>query len=220
MPGVPSRIQGSVAVNRLGIGDGRREVIGADRVAATGFEMHWSTRLAVKKVVVSARARPSSATRRASSRCAISSSPRRMGRTALPRVRRVSRAHLLPASMALPPPRREHKASPMEIAVGELVVKNGRVTWRDDMVNPRSALDFAGIDVAVTGASWPVRGPLTVRASAQPPTAVRSASPGASGSIPSQPTSASRARGRDCAPTSPISQSLRGSLGAPTSIWQ
>ena len=94
---------------------------------------------------------------------------------------------------------REHKASPMEIAVGEFVVKNGRVTWRDDMVNPRSALDFAGIDVAVTGASWPVRGPLTVRASAQPPTAVRSASPGASGSIPSQPTSASRARGRDCA---------------------
>jgi hypothetical protein len=53
-PGVPSRIQGSVAVNRLGIGDGRREVVGADRVAATGFEMHWSTRLAVKKVVVSA----------------------------------------------------------------------------------------------------------------------------------------------------------------------
>src|SRR4030095_16525975 len=64
---------------------------------------------------------------------------------------------------------REDKASPMEITVGEFVVKDGRVTWRDDMVNPRSALDFAGIDVAVTGASWPVRGPLTVRASAQHP---------------------------------------------------
>jgi len=169
-PGVPSRIQGSVAVNRLGIGDGRREVIGADRVAATGFEMHWSTRLAVKKVVVSAPRATVERDKTGELPLRHLFEPAAHGSNGTS-----ASAAGEPSSFASGPDgavaaaAREHKASPMEIAVGELVVKNGRVTWRDDMVNARSALDFAGIDVAVTGASWPVRGPLTVRASAQPP---------------------------------------------------
>ena len=49
-PGVPNSVQGSVAVSRLSISDERREVIGADRVAANGFDVHWPTRLNVKTV--------------------------------------------------------------------------------------------------------------------------------------------------------------------------
>ena len=191
-PGVPNRIQGSVAVRRLGIGDARRELIGADRVEASGFDVHWPTRLAVKRLVVS------------SPRATIERD--KAGELPLRDLFAASAsASIGPGAMPAPetrsPAAAEARAAenayglPLAVTVGEIVVNDGRVAWRDEAVSPRASLDFAGIEVAVTGATWPVRGPLTVRASvAAAGRRPGAALPAASASNPSRPTSASRAQ--------------------------
>ncbi len=50
--GVPARVQGSIAVNDLAVRDARQELLGARRVEATGLEVHWPTRLAVRRLLV------------------------------------------------------------------------------------------------------------------------------------------------------------------------
>src|SRR5437867_9778922 len=51
--GVPTRVSGSIAVNRLAVRDAQQELLGAQRVEATGLEVQWPTRLGVKRLVVS-----------------------------------------------------------------------------------------------------------------------------------------------------------------------
>src|SRR5262245_36193810 len=51
--GVPTRVNGSIAVNRVGVRDSQQELIGAQRVEATGLEVEWPTRLGVKRLTVS-----------------------------------------------------------------------------------------------------------------------------------------------------------------------
>jgi hypothetical protein len=53
--------------------------------------------------------------------------------------------------------------------MGEIAVRNGAVAWRDASVSPAARLDVAAIDVAVTGAGWPLHGPLGVRGTLRPP---------------------------------------------------
>jgi hypothetical protein len=50
--GVPARVQGSLAVNRLSVADARQELLGARRVEARDLELHWPTRLVVKRVLL------------------------------------------------------------------------------------------------------------------------------------------------------------------------
>jgi hypothetical protein len=40
-------------VNRLGVKDAREEILAAQRVEATGLQVHWPTRLAVEQLLVS-----------------------------------------------------------------------------------------------------------------------------------------------------------------------
>ena len=56
----------------------------------------------------------------------------------------------------------------MTLAVGEVVVKDGRLAWRDEAVTPRAALDFAGIHASIAGAGWPLGRPLGIKAAARP----------------------------------------------------
>ena len=56
----------------------------------------------------------------------------------------------------------------MALAIGEVVVKDGRLAWRDEAVTPRAALDFAGIDASIAGAGWPLGRPLGIKAAARP----------------------------------------------------
>src|SRR6185295_879232 len=56
----------------------------------------------------------------------------------------------------------------MVLAIGEIVVKDGRLAWRDEAVTPRAALDFAGIDASIAGAGWPLGRPLGIKAAARP----------------------------------------------------
>ena len=58
-------MNGSIAVNRLGVRDAQQELIGAQRVEATGLEVQWPTRLGVKRVIVSGPRAIGSGTKRA-----------------------------------------------------------------------------------------------------------------------------------------------------------
>src|SRR5262249_58552070 len=50
--GIPTRVDGSIAVNRFGAHDARREVIGAQRIEAAGLDIAWPTRVTVRRLLV------------------------------------------------------------------------------------------------------------------------------------------------------------------------
>ena len=149
--GVPTRVNGSIAVNRLGVRDAQQELIGAQRVEATGLEVQWPTRLGVKRVVVSG--------------------PRAI-------VERDKEGHfplmaLLDRSPAAPTSVPSTDASSPaakvpRVDVEEIAVRNGVLSWRDEMVKPRAALDVSQVDATVTGGGWPLR-PVGVKLAVRPP---------------------------------------------------
>ena len=153
-PGVPSRVQGLVAVNEIGLWASGRELLGARRVEATGLEVHWPSRVAVRQVIVS---RP----RATIERDKTGGFPLRA--LLSPGVSKPAGVSALTAPTSATP-----TAPPIALPVGEIVVKDGAVAWRDEAVTPRVALDFTALEARVTGGGWPLRGALSVRASVIP----------------------------------------------------
>ena len=153
--GVPARVQGSVAVNRLSVADARQELLGARRVEARGLELHWPTRLVVTRVLLSG---PRSTIERdRAGNFPLSTLARRT--TASPGA--TEPRGVEPAHAAATPP--------LGGEIGEVAVQDGRMTWRDETVSPVARLAVSSIDASVTGVGWPVRGPLGVRGAVRPP---------------------------------------------------
>src|SRR5215831_16071254 len=149
--GVPAHVSGSIAVNRLGVRDGQQELLGAQRVEAMGLELSWPDELSVKRVVVTG---PRALVEREKQGglpltalwdrpVAASPSPAASGASAA-------------------------TARPPRIEIGEIAVRNGVLSWRDETVEPRATLDVSQVDATVTGAGWPLR-PLGVRLAVRPP---------------------------------------------------
>jgi Domain of Unknown Function (DUF748) len=149
--GIPARMQGLVAVNRLGVADAKREVVGAQRIEASGLELQWPTRLVVSRVLVSG---PRGIVARD-----------RVGHFPLTDLLR-RRPLVSPASAAASRP----TATPaLRVDVGETVVRGGAVSWRDETVAPPAQLDLRNIDGRLTGIGWPLLGPAGVRVALRPP---------------------------------------------------
>jgi Domain of Unknown Function (DUF748) len=153
--GVPARVQGSVAVNRLSVADARQELLGARRVEARGLELNAPTRLVVNRVLLSG---PRGTIERD-----------RAGNFPLSAL-----AGRPPASPGATAPRGVEPAHdsatlPFGVEIGEVAVQDGRMTWRDETVSPVVLLAVSSIDASVTGVGWPVRGPLGVRVAVRPP---------------------------------------------------
>jgi len=144
--GMPARVHGSIVVNRFGLADGRRELLGAGRIEARGLEVHWPTRLVVERVLISG---PRGIVERdragAFPLASIVAAPREAG----------------PAPAAPTPP--------LAVEIREVAVRDGRMAWRDETVSPVADLVVSGVEAAVTGVAWPARGPLGVRAGLRPP---------------------------------------------------
>ena len=175
-PGVPNRVRGSVAVSRIGVADGRRELVGAERAELSDLEVRWPSRLSAHRLVVQG-------PRATIERSVTGELPLRAlfapAGSAAPAAVSASdgvRAASAPAQPSSPPP------LSLELAIGEVVVKDGRLAWRDAAVTPRAALDFAGIDASIAGGGWPLGRPLAIKAAARPLGGDRCGSPGASGS--------------------------------------
>ena len=149
--GVPTRVNGSIAVNRLGVRDAREELIGARRVEATGLEVQWPARLGVKRVVVSG---PRAIVERD-----------KEGNFPLGALwdRPPAAPTSVPSSDAS-----SSAAKAPRVDVEEIAVRNGVLSWRDETVKPRAALDVSQVDATVTGGGWPLR-PVGVRLAVRPP---------------------------------------------------
>ena len=159
--GIPARVAGSIAVNRPGVADARHEVLAARRIEASGLELHWPTRVIVKRVLVSdprgvlerdrAGNFPVKELARGPASSASTSS---------------TRASSTPASRG----DRPAAAGPsLAVEVGEVSIRNGAVGWRDASLSPPARLDVAAINLGVTGVGWPLQGPLGLRGSLRPP---------------------------------------------------
>jgi uncharacterized protein involved in outer membrane biogenesis len=155
--GIPARVGGSIAVNRLGVADDRHEVFGARRIELSGIEVQpgaaakGPTKIVVGSVIVSeprgTLERDASGAFPARDLLARPASPTRAVATTAP-------ATSTPAVGA---------------EVREVVVKNGALAWRDRTVSPPARLEVSGIDARVTGLGLPLRGIAGVRASLRPP---------------------------------------------------
>jgi uncharacterized protein involved in outer membrane biogenesis len=143
--GVPTRVKGVVAVDRPTVTDARQQLLSARRIEARGLELHWPTRLVVARVQLDG--------------------PRA-------RIER-DRGGTVSLVTALTPPagpeRGAPKAPALAVEIGEVGVREGRVTWHDGMRTPPARLDVAALEATVTNAGWPLRGPLGVRGSLRPP---------------------------------------------------
>jgi hypothetical protein len=149
--GVPTRVNGSIAVNRLGVRDAQQELIGAQRVEATGLEVQWPTRLGVKRVVVSG------------PRAIVE----RDKEGNFPLMALLDRSPAAPNS--IPSADASSPAGKVpRVDVEEIAVRNGVFSWRDETVKPRAALDVSQVDATVTGGGWPLR-PVGVKLAVRPP---------------------------------------------------
>src|SRR5215831_20967963 len=149
--GVPARVRGSIAVDRLGVRDAQQELLGAQRVDLTGLEVQWPERLRVARVVVNG---PRAIVERT-----------KQGNLPLTALfdQRSAAAPSPSASGASETPTR-----PPRIEIGEIAVQNGVLSWRDETIEPRVTLDVSQVNARVTGAGWPLR-PLGVRLAVRPP---------------------------------------------------
>jgi uncharacterized protein involved in outer membrane biogenesis len=149
--GVPARVQGSIAVNRLAVGDAGQEVLGASRIEARGLELHWPARLVVTRLQVNG--------------------PRgfieRDGAGSFPIAALV--APSAPAATARVDGGANGGEPALAVEIEEVGVREGRLTWRDKTRSPAAQLIVSAIDATVTNVGWPRRGPLGVQVSARPP---------------------------------------------------
>lgn len=141
--GIPARVQGTAAVERLGVTDAREQLLGAQRVEASGLELHWPERLNVRRVVVTG-------PRAIVERDAAGNFP-------------------LQTLMTGGESAKRGATPPIRVTVGEVIVRDGALAWRDAMVTPAARLDVGAVDATVTGGGWPLTGPLNVRAAWRPP---------------------------------------------------
>jgi Domain of Unknown Function (DUF748) len=147
--GVPMRVSGAIAVNHLGIRDAQQELASVQRVEATGLEVQWPTRVGVKRLVVSG---PRALVERdEAGGFPLSALWNRPG---------AAPTRVNDAKPLTPPPPR--------IDIGEIAVRNGVLSWRDETVKPRATFDLSQLDATITGGGWPLR-PLGVRLAVRPP---------------------------------------------------
>ena len=154
---MPARVLGSVAVDRFGVADDRREIIGARRIEASDIQLHWdggeqqAPAIQIGRVLISE-------PRALVERDKAGGFPAKD--LARPRVLAASTT----SDVGKPP-----SAAAGRVEIGEVLVRNGSVSWRDESVSPPARLEMAAVDARVTGIGWPLRGPTGLRADLRPP---------------------------------------------------
>jgi hypothetical protein len=130
------------------VADDRRKLLGARRIEARGLELHWPSRLLVKRVLVT----------------------QPHGTVERDRAGNVSLASLVsPPAPRAPAPARSSSGPPLGIDVADVVVQDGRLTWRDETVTPTAGLAVSDVEASIAGLSWPLPQSLGVRVSMRPP---------------------------------------------------
>ncbi len=188
-PAVPARVRGSLAVSQLAILNGRDALLRAQRVEARDLEVRWPERVAIRQVAIigphASIARDQAGDFPLAALLAAPAPARQSARTTERAIRGVDDATRDAADAAAPAPPKMPAAAGAPIAratspaiatpatpaitVAEVLVRDGTVAWHDQAVTPRVAVDFTGLDARVTGAGWPLRGPLGMHAAIRSP---------------------------------------------------
>jgi len=167
--GVPARIQGTVAVTRVGVADARRQHLTAERIEASGLVLDWPRRVAVERVLLTAprvaMERDKTGRLSVADLLAVASPPARPAS--------VPAGTASPAPGSTGPARSAHPPAPrgpgLAVTVGEIVVRDGALAWRDDAVAPAARLSVSAVNAAIAGVGAPLRGPLDLRADLRAP---------------------------------------------------
>lgn len=153
--GMPARVQGAITIGRLGVADARRELLGARRIAASGLEVHWPSRVVVDRVVVTGL------------RGIIERD--RTGAFPIEDVLGGPGASSRSATTTEIASSRPEAAAAPGVDIGEIVVRDGAIAWRDETVSPAARLDVTSVSGRVTGIGWPLRGRAALRTAGRPP---------------------------------------------------
>jgi Domain of Unknown Function (DUF748) len=163
-PRVPARIRGSIAVRDLGVADGRQKLVGAPRIEASGLAVDWPTRVTVKRVLLD---QPLALVERDR---AGGFPLLHLANGATTPAAATSSSESSPTPTAPAPTSTATSQLPsIAVEVGEIVVREGALAWRDEAVTPLAQLSVSRVNAAVKGVGWPLRGPLGVEVNLQPP---------------------------------------------------
>jgi uncharacterized protein DUF748 len=146
--GVPSRVRGMIAVRSIAVSDGADRVLSASRIEASALELDWPARLRIGRLAVR---EPRAVVER--------------GRTGDLAIARLSGPPAGPAAVS---PAMPLSRPSVGVDIGQVLVQDGAVEWRDQTITPPVQAALAGLTATVTGASWPISGPLQVRVEGRP----------------------------------------------------
>ncbi len=135
--------------------DGRERLLQAQRVEASDLELDWPERLRIKQLAIR---QPQAVVERDQ---AGEFPLARLG--SLPGSRSMEQPPSETGAVAATPPRPS-----LGVAVGEVLVQDGAVEWRDRTVTPPVRVTLSDLTATGGGASWPVTGPIQLHLAGRP----------------------------------------------------
>ena len=151
--GLPSRVQGTIALKNAGVSDGSGRPLQAQRIEASGLALNWPDRLRIGRLAIR---EPRAVVERG--RAGDFGIARLFGPPARP-----DSPAPVPGPAGAPP-----EPPALRVDVGEILVQDGTAEWRDRMVAPPVRASVSDLTATVTGAAWPIAGPLEVRLTGRP----------------------------------------------------
>ena len=152
---MPSQVVGAIAVSNVGVADGRERLLQAQRVEASDLGLDWPERLRIKQLAIR---QPRVVVERDQ---AGGFSLARLGSP--PGSRSMEQPPPVTGAVAATPPRPS-----LGVAVGEVLVQDGAVEWRDQAVTPPVRVTLSDLTATAGGASWPVTGPIQLHLAGRP----------------------------------------------------
>ena len=149
---------GTAGVSKLVVADGDRRLLAADRAEVSSLDFGWPRTVSVGRVRV---VRPSAVVERDANGefPLVKLLTARPADAPAPTTAPAAATKSAPSVGALPGP----------LKVGEIVVEDGQIAWRDASVKPAARVDVDAIRVTVRDAEWPLAGPLRVSLQARTP---------------------------------------------------
>ena len=152
--GLPSRVQGMIVLKNAGVSDGSGRPLQAQRIEASGLELDWPDRLRIGRLAIR------------EPRAVIERGP--TGDFAIARLFGPPADPQSTAPASGPAGAAPGSSPVLRVDVGQILVQDGTVEWRDQAVAPPVRAAVSALAATVTGASWPITGPLEVRLTGRP----------------------------------------------------
>jgi Domain of Unknown Function (DUF748) len=152
--GLPSRVQGVIALKNAGVSDGVSRPLQAQRIEASGLELDWPDRLRIGRLAIR------------EPRAVVERGP--TGDFAIARLFGPPAGPDSAAAPSVPAGAAPGPSPALRVDVGQILVQDGVAEWRDQSVAPPVRAAVSALTATVTDATWPSTGPLEVRVTGHP----------------------------------------------------